>query len=688
MSDDPPIPAHESLTPSILLVEEYSALGVAISSALKKFAPQHATRVAQTFTEAESLAAELRPELFILDLDPPPASGEIEFFYNLKRNFPHARVLVIAAGTSRELRAQRGTAGAIQFVEKPFDLAEFGAAVQALLGPWTAASAADHLRGTLQDLDLIDLVQLKCLAGSSAVLRVEGGPRETGEIHLQKGQIRHAVTAAADGQAAFEEIAGWPDTHVTESESLFTIPQTIEKPWPIVLLQVARKLGPAKHKPAVAPSPPAPAKTGKKILVIDDTEMLRIFVEDILATSNPDLQILTAATGAEGIKMAGDVRPDLVLLDYSLTDTTGDQVCRALRDNSATARIPILMMSGHISELIRTEADYKNVVDALPKPFLSGALVSAVEKALAHGPLATTLPPSTPVPAREPAAPATAAPLSPTPSSNGHTAKNTAIAPTSAPAPAPAPAPTPGPAPAPAPAPAPTPGPAPAPWPAIAPSVSEVSERSEVANLILPPAREVMTSPPSDPRPDHPMELTVTLSLKVVDMRFSSTLTLAEARLELFDRTVSVKMDREKEMGGVPLESGFRIHRLFLNGGEQIEMLRLVPTRQPPHMPVPNSSFPVGSTALQRIDTETELTLTAPTDTAMRVRLTAACELASVELSDSFEVEALLLHARGRRVYLRNAGATVGRPFEIVEVQLNGSSELRGILVRALNEER
>ena len=63
-----------------------------------------------------------------------------------------------------------------------------------------------------------------------------------------------------------------------------------------------------------------------------------------------------------------------MLLDYSLTDMTGDKVCRALLENPATARIPVLMMSGHLSELAKTAAAYENVVAALPKPFLSGAL--------------------------------------------------------------------------------------------------------------------------------------------------------------------------------------------------------------------------------------------------------------------------------------------------------------------------
>ena len=91
--------------------------------------------------------------------------------------------------------------------------------------------------------------------------------------------------------------------------------------------------------------------------MIDDTEMLLIFVADILATADQNLQIPTASTGAEGMRLAPTERPDLILLDYSLTDMTGDKVCRALLENPATARIPILMMSGHLSELARTAQD-------------------------------------------------------------------------------------------------------------------------------------------------------------------------------------------------------------------------------------------------------------------------------------------------------------------------------------------
>ena len=95
----PPFTIFESLPRGILLVEEYNALAVAISSALRKFAPLHRVEVAHSFAEAETLAAQMRPELFVVDVDPPPF-GEVAFLNKIKAEYPDSRALVIAAGTS------------------------------------------------------------------------------------------------------------------------------------------------------------------------------------------------------------------------------------------------------------------------------------------------------------------------------------------------------------------------------------------------------------------------------------------------------------------------------------------------------------------------------------------------------------------------------------------------------------
>jgi len=652
-------------------------------------------QVAHSFAEAETAAAAMCPELFVLDLDPPP-SGEIEFLNKLKAQYPGARVLVIAAGTSRELRAERGTAGAIQFIEKPFDLAEFGAAVQALLGPW-AVPPTSRLRGTLRNLHVVDIVELKCLAGSTAVVRIEAAGDRSGEIHFQKGQICHAVADAIVGRAALEEIVRWPDARLSEAELPTESPRTIDGDWQLVLLQVVRKLDQnSRRNPlgAAPPSRPAAAKTGKKILVIDDTEMLLIFVADVLATADQNFQILKAPSGAKGLRLAMSERPDLLLLDYSLTDMTGDKVCRALLENPLTARIPVLMMSGHLTELAKTAEDYENVVAALPKPFLSGGLINAVEKVLAAGPLPETPRrkpiPSAPEPPSPPASTPRAESSDPT-SPNGHGVKTTSAVTAPTPEPSP-PVSPPGPTarepPKTATGDGPPRRPPTRPVPPVPPSATESFETAKPDG----PA----TTAPVPPRPVHatsalsagaivrPTELSVTLALKVVAMQFTSAFRMETATLQPFDRIVAVKMGEQEELNGVPLESGFRLGKISLGDNGQIETMRLVPTRQPPQLPFPSQSFPVGASHFQRANADSKLQLAAPPEAAMRVRLTVQFELLAVELSVGFEVAAVLLKARPPPVLMRNDSEGPGRPFEVLKVQLDSSTELQSLLVRAV----
>ncbi|MFZ1218944.1 MAG: hypothetical protein WAO00_06595, partial [Chthoniobacterales bacterium] len=87
--------SHESpagTAPSVLLVEEYDALAAAITSALKKFAPRHRTQVVESLAEAEAAASQTRPQLFVVDFD-PPRPDTIEFLDRISSTNPDARFL-------------------------------------------------------------------------------------------------------------------------------------------------------------------------------------------------------------------------------------------------------------------------------------------------------------------------------------------------------------------------------------------------------------------------------------------------------------------------------------------------------------------------------------------------------------------------------------------------------------------
>src|SRR5947208_15596080 len=178
---------------SILLLEEYDALAAAISSGLRKFAPQHFGAVACSITDAEKLSSQLAPDLFVVDVD-PPWTGLTNFLEKMRTAHPNSRALIIGSAIPAQIAAERGASGALQFVEKPFDLAAFGAAVQALLGPWR-----EEGRGTLSALNAIDVVLSHCAADSNVIVDLHSGTR-TGEIHIAGGQVVHDATGRRKGE--------------------------------------------------------------------------------------------------------------------------------------------------------------------------------------------------------------------------------------------------------------------------------------------------------------------------------------------------------------------------------------------------------------------------------------------------------------------------------------------------------
>ena len=144
----------------------------------------------------------------------------------------------------------------------------------------------------------------------------------------------------------------WTDPRFIENIDSQSAPRTIHDSWATTLIEAlreAKNLKRARVSPA-EPQEPAepvvtPARVGPKILIIDDTEMLLIFVEDSLELADPTLQITTALTGLAGVNEAARIMPDLILADYVLPDIRGDEVCRRIGRNEKTARVPIIMLS-------------------------------------------------------------------------------------------------------------------------------------------------------------------------------------------------------------------------------------------------------------------------------------------------------------------------------------------------------
>ena len=82
-----------------------------------------------------------------------------------------------------------------------------------------------------------------------------------------------------------------------------------------------------------------------KILVIDD-ELAARMVAEIRLSREGKHKVITAPSGRTGLLAAKEKKPDCILLDINMPEMNGCEVLQRLKKNSATRRIPVVMLTG------------------------------------------------------------------------------------------------------------------------------------------------------------------------------------------------------------------------------------------------------------------------------------------------------------------------------------------------------
>jgi len=81
----------------------------------------------------------------------------------------------------------------------------------------------------------------------------------------------------------------------------------------------------------------------KTILVIDDEEAIVLLLETILSIYG--YRCISCSSPKEAMSMAGNINPDLIILDIAMPEVDGYEVCVNLKNNTATRHIPIIMVT-------------------------------------------------------------------------------------------------------------------------------------------------------------------------------------------------------------------------------------------------------------------------------------------------------------------------------------------------------
>ena len=119
------------------------------------------------------------------------------------------------------------------------------------------------------------------------------------------------------------------------------------------------------------------------ILIVEDNEKNMKLVRDIL--QHKGHQTLEAMTGEEGIRLAREHKPDLVLMDIQLPDIDGITALRRIREDAALDSIPVLAVSASVMPDEQQMIVVSGFDAYITKPIALKSFVETVQRFLAQG---------------------------------------------------------------------------------------------------------------------------------------------------------------------------------------------------------------------------------------------------------------------------------------------------------------
>ncbi len=116
------------------------------------------------------------------------------------------------------------------------------------------------------------------------------------------------------------------------------------------------------------------------VLVIDDCRDIQVLIGNVLSPTGARLSY--ASGGEEGLRMATDLVPTLILLDYAMPDCNGLEVLKRLQADCRLKHIPVIMVTGNNDQSLIASAFEHGICDYINKPVLAVELRARVCSAL------------------------------------------------------------------------------------------------------------------------------------------------------------------------------------------------------------------------------------------------------------------------------------------------------------------
>ena len=115
----------------------------------------------------------------------------------------------------------------------------------------------------------------------------------------------------------------------------------------------------------------------KRVLIVDDSPTERFFLTDVLRKQG--YEVITAESGEQGVAVAKQEKPDLILMDVVMPGLNGFQATRQLSRNPETQSIPVIMCTTKGQETDRVWGMRQGAIDYLVKPVVAEELIAKVK---------------------------------------------------------------------------------------------------------------------------------------------------------------------------------------------------------------------------------------------------------------------------------------------------------------------
>jgi two-component system, cell cycle response regulator DivK len=118
--------------------------------------------------------------------------------------------------------------------------------------------------------------------------------------------------------------------------------------------------------------------TAARVLIVEDNAWNRKLVRDVLTFKG--YEVIEAETGEEGLRLARDRRPDLIMMDIRLPGIDGVETLRRLRAEEATRGIPVMAMTASVMTTDHERITQAGFDACQAKPITVKDFVAAVER--------------------------------------------------------------------------------------------------------------------------------------------------------------------------------------------------------------------------------------------------------------------------------------------------------------------